>query len=210
MIITLKLIVLFVLAYLLGSIPSAYIAGRLKKGVDIRKAGTGNVGATNALIVAGPAIGALVYIFDVLKGVVPVLVAREVVGTDLSMGLAGLAAILGHDYSIFLKFSGGKGIATTTGVLFAINAQLMLWIFVGWCVFTGLTNYFVAASLLSTALVPITMYMWDFSQTYIIFGIVYFLIALYTHRQDTVRIIWGREKKARDSIKKFFKKEKLV
>jgi glycerol-3-phosphate acyltransferase PlsY len=203
-------VALVVLAYLIGSIPSAYIAARIKKGIDIRKAGTGNVGATNVLVVVGPVIGAFVYIFDVLKGVLPVLLARNIIGTDLSMGLAGLAVILGHDYSVFLRFSGGKGIATTTGVIFAINTQLMLWIVVSWFVFAGLTNYFIAASLLSTALVPVTMYMWDLSQTFIIFGIIYFLIALYTHRQDTVRIIWGKEKKALDSVKKFFKKEKLL
>jgi len=208
--IILRLIVLVILAYTIGSIPTAYLAGKLKKGIDVRKFGTGNVGATNVGLVVGPMIGIIVYIIDVLKGVVPVLLARNYIGTELSMALTGIAAILGHDFSIFLNFSGGKGIATTTGVIFAINTNLMLVIFLSWLVFVFLTNYFVAASLLSTALLPIMMYFWDMSKIYVLFGIACFLLALYTHRQDTVRIIWGQEKKALDSIKKLFKSEKII
>lgn len=210
MIMTLKLFLLIIFAYLFGSIPSAYLAGKIRKGVDIRGEGTGNVGATNALLVVGPVVGVLVYVFDVLKGFIPVIIARELIGTDLSMGLTGLAVILGHDFSIFLKFSGGKGIATTTGVIFAINAQLMLVIVAGWFVFTILTNYFIAANLLSTALVPLLMVLWGSSRTYILFGIAYLLIAMYTHRMDTLRMIWGQEKKALDSVRKFFRKEKII
>ena len=207
---TIELSILILLAYLIGSIPTAYLVGKIKKGIDIRKEGSGNVGATNTLLIIGPFFGIFVYIFDILKGVIPVLLARNIIGTDLAMGLTGAAAILGHDFSIFLRFTGGKGIATTTGVVFAINAYLMLWIYASWFVFVLLTNYFILASLLSTAILPLIMYYWGFSRTYILFGILYLLIALYTHRQDTVRIIWGREKKALDSVKRFFRKEKLV
>ena len=133
-----------------------------------------------------------------------------IIGTDLAMGLVGAAAIIGHDFSIFLKFTGGKGIATTTGVMFAINSQLILTVIAGWFIFVLLTNYFIVASLLATALIPVVMYMWGFSNIYIIFGVIYLLIALYTHRQDTVRILWGQEKKALTSIRKFFNREKIV
>jgi len=132
MTIILKYAVLIVFAYFIGSIPSAYIAGKLKKGVDIRKEGTGNVGATNTILVAGPLIGAIVYIFDVLKGLVPVLIARELIGTELSMGLVGLAAILGHDFSFLLAFKGGKGVATTIGTITVLNPLTALLLLATW------------------------------------------------------------------------------
>lgn len=205
-----KLVSLIFLAYLLGSIPTAYIAGKIRKGIDIRKEGTGNIGATNALLVIGPAFGALVYILDLFKGILAVWLAKYAIGTDISIGLAGAAVIFGHDFSIFLNFTGGKGIATTTGVILAINPQMTLYIVISWFIFLILTNYFIAASLLSCLLVPFLMYFMGLSGTYIIFGVVYLLIALYTHEQGFVRIIWGKEKKALDSLIKYFKREKLV
>ena len=116
------LVALTIFSYLFGSIPSAYLAGKINSGVDIRQKGTGNMGATNVLIVIGPVLAVFVYSFDLLKGLIPVLIAKKLLGTDVSMGLAGLAAVLGHDFPLFLGFSGGKGVATAAGVFMLIEA----------------------------------------------------------------------------------------
>lgn len=203
----LKLSALVIFSYLLGSIPSAFIAGKIKKHIDIRKAGTGNVGATNVLLVIGPVVAIMVYIVDLLKGLFPVLLAREIIGTDLSMGLCGLAAILGHDYSIFLRFSGGKGIATTTGAMFGINSTIIWIIIFAWfIILVPVTNYFILSSLICLLGIPILMFFFKLSDTFIIFGILYFLVGLFTHRDAVVRIARGKENRAFDSIKKYFSK----
>lgn len=201
----LKLSALVIFSYLLGSIPSAYIAGKIRKSIDIRKAGTGNVGATNVLLVIGPIVAALVYAVDLLKGLIPVLLAGNIIGSDLSMGLCGLAAILGHDYPVFLKFSGGKGVATTTGVMFGINA-VIIWIviFAWFIVLVPATNYFILSSLICLLGIPILMYLFKLSNTFIVFGILYFLVGLFTHRDAVVRILTGKEKRALSSIRSYF------
>jgi len=202
----LKLIVLVIFSYFLGSFPSAYLAGKLKKGIDIRKKGSGNAGATNVLIVVGPIFAILVYVVDLLKGLIPVLLAREYFGTDLSMGLAGMAAILGHDFSVFLRFSGGKGVATTTGALFGINSAVMTILIFAWIIFVALTNYFILSSLICMLFIPISMYFFKLSNTFIIFGVLYLFVGLFTHRLDIVKIFKGQEPKALSSVKKFFRK----
>ena len=109
-----------VIAYLLGSIPSAYITGRLFKGIDIRQAGGGNIGAVNVLREIGLVPGLLVLVADIAKGSLAVIIA---LWFDLSLILvlvAGFAAVVGHSWPVFLKFKGGKGAATTLGVLFAL------------------------------------------------------------------------------------------
>jgi len=201
---TIKLIALVIFSYLLGSFPSAYIAGKIRKGIDIRRVGSRNAGATNVLMVIGPIFAALVYVIDLLKGLIPVLLAKNIIGTDISMGLCGLAAILGHDFPIFIKFSGGKGVATTTGAMFGINATIMTILFFAWIFFVALTNYFILSSLICMALIPILMYLFKLSDTFMIFGILIFLAGLFTHRADVVRISRGQHPKAFDSIRKYF------
>ena len=109
-----------VIGYLLGSISFAYIAGRLSKGVDIREVGGGNPGALNVFREIGKAEGILVLLADIGKGLGAVLIARWLGVPLVFQLLAGLAAVVGHDWSIFLKFSGGKGAATTLGVLLTL------------------------------------------------------------------------------------------
>ncbi len=109
-----------VIAYLLGAIPFAYVAGRLKKDIDIRYAGGGNVGATNVLREVGTGAGLLVLAADILKGTLAVLIAKWFGVNMLVVFIAGLAAVIGHNWSIFIGFDGGKGGATTIGVFFAL------------------------------------------------------------------------------------------
>ena len=109
-----------VIAYLLGAVPFAYIAGRLKKGVDIRKVGGGNVGATNTLREVGTGAGLLVLAADILKGALAILIAQWLGVSLIIVFVAGLAAVIGHNWSVFIKFGGGKGGATVIGVFLAL------------------------------------------------------------------------------------------
>ena len=114
--------ILIIFSYLLGSIPTAYIFGKLIKQVDIRDFGSGNVGATNALRVLGTRMGLTTMLIDIAKGVTAVVLCKILIqdSTDLMIIICGLSAIIGHIFTIFLKFKGGKGVATSAGVFAAI------------------------------------------------------------------------------------------
>lgn len=189
-----------IFSYLIGSIPFSLIFAKLLKGVDVRNSGTGNVGATNALISAGFRAGTFSVVFDIAKGFAAVIFARIMIGSDLACALAGLMAIVGHDFSFYLNFSGGKGIATTGGVIIAINPYLVFMISVLYVVFLVLTRYFIVSSLAVLAVVPIMLYISNDGLPYVIFGILSFMIALYTHREDILRIISGKEAKAKIAL----------
>ena len=119
-------------AYLLGSVPFAQVLGRLK-GIDLRVAGTGNVGAGNLTKVAGMGWGLAAGLLDGLKGLIPVLIAKEM-GLGLgTAGLAGLAAVIGHNWSIFIRGRSGRGLATSVGVIAALDPVLLVWT-TGWAV----------------------------------------------------------------------------
>ena len=109
-----------VLAYLLGSIPTGLIVGKLAGGIDVRYYGSGKIGAANILRTLGPGAFALVFIGDFLKGYLPVLLAQQLLGTSGAQVVAGLAALAGHNWSVFLRFEGGRGVATGIGGLYAM------------------------------------------------------------------------------------------
>ena len=116
----LRIVIAIVISYLLGSIPSAYIVGRLIKGVDIRKVGGGNVGAVNVMREIGTAAGFTVLFADIAKGAVAVLIARWLGLSLIPVFIVGFAAVVGHNWPVFLGFRGGRGAATTLGVLLAL------------------------------------------------------------------------------------------
>ena len=113
----------FLVAYLLGSIPTSFLMGKLVKGIDIRKHGSGNVGATNALRVLGTKIGVITLVIDIGKGFLAIIAGRMLIenATHLLLIGCGLCAILGHIFTVFLKFKGGKGVATSAGVFIALT-----------------------------------------------------------------------------------------
>lgn len=123
-----------ILAYLLGSIPSAYLAGRLRKGIDIRQVGTHNMGAMNVFYQVGFAPGVLVLLADMSKGAAALALARGLGAPDVTVLLAGVAAIAGHSFPVWLKFHGGKGGATLIGIFFI----LMPWALAVWVPVFGL------------------------------------------------------------------------
>ena len=184
---------LAIISYLIGSIPFSLIFAKLIKGIDVRFAGSGNVGETNTLISAGKRAGTLATLFDLAKSLGAIVLARVFVGTDLSIIIAGLAVILGHDFSIYLNFKGGKGIAPTAGAIIAIDPYAMLIVLLVYLIFLAATRYLILSSLLVLLALPFIFLFLNDGFQYIVFGFAVFLIALYTHRADIKRLISGNE-----------------
>ncbi len=200
-----NLLLITIVSYLLGSIPFSHIFPKLR-GKDVRKGGTKNIGATNVLVVAGPLFGALALIGDIGKGFLAVYLAQKYLLVPWGIALAGIAAILGHDFSIFLKFKGGKGVATTGGALLALDPVFAIIALLLWILVIIVSRYFILSTLIILGGVPVMMLVLGKRIEYITFGILAFLIALYTHREDIRRIISGKELNTSESIKHYLKK----
>jgi len=187
-----------ILAYLAGSIPSAYIAGKVR-GVDLRKHGSGNLGATNVVRVLGPKIGAAVFIADLLKGFLPVYflpIYTETLRPDLWALVYGVAAILGHVKPIFLLGKGGgKGVATASGVFLALAFIPMLIAQVVWVIVFYFTRYVSLASLCGAVVLPIAILAWyrDPSSPVFIASVIIALFVFWTHRANIGRLRRGEE-----------------
>lgn len=187
-----------VIAYVAGSIPSAYLAGKAH-GVDLRKHGSGNLGATNVVRVVGVKTGALVFIVDVLKGFLPVYflpMYAETLRPELWALVFGVAAIIGHVKPVFLLGrGGGKGVATATGVFLALAFVPMLIAEIVWIAVFYFTRYVSLASLLGAAVLPVAILAWSRDPRSAVF-IASLLIALFvywTHRANIGRLRRGEE-----------------
>lgn len=187
-------IVLIILAYLIGSIPFGVIIGRGLYHVDPRTVGSGNIGAANALRAMGFWGAALTLAGDVIKGILPTAVAMYVFhATPLGVAAVGLATIVGHNWSIFLNFEGGKGVATGLGVLAVLSWQAA---FVWGVVFilTALASRYASlSSILATASAPIALYAIHAPWPYTVYSIVSLLFVLWRHRANIVRLRAGTE-----------------
>lgn len=187
-----------IIAYLAGSIPSAYIAGRVR-GVDLRKHGSGNLGATNVVRVLGPRIGAVVFLADLLKGFLPVYFLppyTETLRPGLWALVYGAAAILGHVKPIFLLGKGGgKGVATASGVFTALALVPMLITQVVWVTVFAITRYVSLASLVGAAVLPIAILAWyrDARSPVFIASVIIALFVFWTHRANIGRLRRGEE-----------------
>lgn len=195
-------------SYLIGSIPTAYIFGRVLKGIDIRKFGSGNVGATNALRTLGRGVGVTVLILDILKGFIVVFLLGDILGwritevdTDTLRIILGISAIIGHNWTVFLDFHGGKGIATTFGVLLGLafkvpglNMVLALAILT-WLVVFIITRIVSLSSILAAIGLPIYMVIYSHNRTLQFSAIMLVLLVLLRHRANLKRLMQGKEPK---------------
>ncbi len=186
-------IIWVIISYLVGSIPFSYILPHLK-GVDVRKVGSGNVGGTNALRAAGPAVGFISMFLDIFKSFIVVLIAR-LLGFDLVwILLSGTLAVIGHDYPIYMKFKGGKGVASTLGFVFAVNPFIALGILGIWLVFTLGTKYVSLASMIGLGFGSILAFI--LGQEYFGITLVFlFALSVYRHRENIKRLINKKENK---------------
>ncbi len=145
------------MAYIVGSIPFGFLIGKLK-GIDIRKHGSGNIGATNLTRQLGREWGIFCFSMDFLKGLAPVLVARRTGGDEFTLVLAGMLAIIGHIWPVFLKFKGGKGVATSLGALLALTPAAVLIAMAAWFVTFKVSRYVSLASIVAVIMLPLGDY----------------------------------------------------
>jgi len=149
-------------SYLLGAIPTSYLAGRLFRGIDLREHGSRNLGATNLYRVLGWRFAIPVGLFDAAKGLVPVLVfAPRVSSSELFALVCGLVAVVGHVFSVFVGFKGGKGVATAAGVMLGLTPAALGIALVVWIVLVYLTGYVSVGSIAAAAIFPLAVYLID-------------------------------------------------
>jgi glycerol-3-phosphate acyltransferase PlsY len=187
-------VLLALAAYLMGSIPTSYLVGRLN-GIDLRKHGSGNLGGTNAYRVMGAAAGVPVVLVDVCKGFVPAYFFPAWDGAalgDLAL-LYGLAAIAGHVWSVFMGFRGGKGVATGAGVLMALAPTSALIGLLVWIGIVLITRYVSVASISAATLVPLTAWLTDEARSTVLFCAAIAIFVWWTHRENLSRLAHGQE-----------------
>ncbi len=195
------LVISLIVTYLLGAVPTAYIFGRVLKNLDIRQHGSGNVGATNAFRVLGKGPGSIVLIIDIVKGIIPTTVFANFSGfnSPLMLVVYGLIAVAAHNWTVFLNFKGGKGIATTLGVLigFAIQLPGLRWVLLivlgVWAVIFLLSGYVSLASIVAAISLPVCMVVFDAPIEFKIMSIVLCIFIVFRHRSNITRLIQGKE-----------------
>jgi glycerol-3-phosphate acyltransferase PlsY len=191
-------------SYLIGSILTGDIVSGLKR-IDIRAQGSGNVGATNVFRSMGAFYGSLVLIGDVLKGILAVVCANlagKVNGFDLAV-LAGVCAIAGHNWSVFANFKGGKGIATSLGVVIALTPMSLLVILPLWLGLFLITRYVSLASILAAIAYPVSAnFFYPDDPFKLFFAVIIGVLAVYRHKPNIVRLVKGEEHKISFSKRK--------
>lgn len=182
-----------VAAFFVGSIPFGFLIARYFYHVDIRKSGSGNIGAANALRTLGKAGGVAVLVLDALKGFVPVVAATTLALDPVWIALTAAAAVLGHCFSPWLGWHGGKGVATSVGAVIALSWISGAVSAGGWVAGAALTGFSSVGSMLADVLAPFALWFTTHQPAYVAFGAFAALLIIYTHRENIERIRSGRE-----------------
>ncbi len=198
------ILVFVIAAYLIGSIPTGYIFGRILKGIDVRCHGSGNVGATNVVRTVGVIPGIVVLILDISKGLAAVIFLPALLSQFFPAAakncsffpvLTGAAVISGHVWPCFLKFRGGKGVATTAGVLAGLSPGIFLSCFGVWLIIFAIWKYVSVASIAASIALPIFAITAKKEIGFVIFCSLLCLMSVYAHRLNIKRLIQGTESK---------------
>lgn len=184
-----------VASYLIGSIPNGLIFGKLFWGVDLREHGSHNIGATNAWRTLGKGPGFLIFFLDFLKGVCGVYLGSLTDSSPTSLVLGGLMAIVGHSCSLFLRFKGGKGVATGLGVIAMLMPKTTILIFLLWFLLVYFTGYVSLGSVVAASFVPFLAWWGHEPEGYIVFGITAAIFVIYRHKTNIQRLLAGTESK---------------
>ncbi|MBI4654872.1 MAG: glycerol-3-phosphate 1-O-acyltransferase PlsY [Nitrospirae bacterium] len=184
-------------AYLIGSIPFGVLVSKIK-GVDLKSVGSRNIGATNVLRTVGKFPALITLLGDSLKGTVVILIYRMMDGGELWESVTGISVILGHIYSIFLSFRGGKGVATGFGVLAIYSPVEAVVVIIIWLVTAFYTRYSSLAAVISYTALPIIFLLSDASYVKMVFAIVVSLLIILQHRANIKRLLDGTESKIAD------------
>jgi len=188
-------LLLIIFGYLLGSIPFGYLICKAK-GIDIRKIGSGNIGGTNVIRALGLKWGLVTMVLDILKAVIPVYLATRILFLDWQIISVALTPILGHIFPVWLKFRGGKGMASTIAILFLLLDWkiLLIWFFV-WILVFAVFQIMSFTNLLMISFLPLAFWLSSFSLAYLILGWVLFFLIWWAHRENLKRIKEGIEPK---------------
>ena len=189
-----ELILVISISYLMGSIPFGLILTKIFLKKDIREVGSGNIGATNVLRTGNKKIGYLTLILDVIKAVIPILYIK--IKFPELIYISSLLVFMGHVFPVWLKFKGGKGVATYVGILFSINYILGIVFAFSWLIIFFISKYSSLGSILSSIIIPIFIF---FNSSYEneYFFIIIFVLILYTHRKNVKRLINKEESKTK-------------
>jgi len=188
-----EVLIISILSYLMGSVPFGFILTKVFLKKDIRDIGSGNIGATNALRAGNKSLGYGTLFLDIIKAIIPVVYVK--LNYPDYIFIASLCVFLGHIFPIWLKFKGGKGVATYVGILFSINL-IIGFVFIGVWFFTFLiSKYSSLSSLFGSLSVPI--YLFFFTNQNLVFFSIIFILLLYTHRENVKRLINKEESKTK-------------
>ena len=188
------LILIVLVCYFLGSIPFGFILTKFFLKQDIREIGSGNIGATNVLRTGNKSIGYLTLLLDILKAVIPVIFIK--INFSEYLFISSLSVFLGHVFPIWLKFKGGKGVATYLGILFCINYILGFVFILVWFLIFLIFKYSSLSSILATFTIPVFYYFFINNENYYFFIIIFILI-FFTHRENIKRLLNNTESKSK-------------
>ncbi len=191
-----NILLAIIIGYLLGNINASYILGKVFKGIDIREKGSNNAGASNAVIVMGWKFGVAAFLIDALKAAVAMWIVKYITNgnTDLAV-LAGVMAMVGHIYPVFMKFKGGKGIAAILGIMVGLNGFIALVLYITIALGAVITNYIVMGELLILILFPTAVYLFGYSNLTVALIIFACLLSAYKLRENFSRTFKGTEQK---------------
>ena len=181
-------------SYLMGSIPFGFILTKIFLKKDIREIGSGNIGATNALRTGNKLVGYSTLILDIVKAIIPVIYVK--MNYPELIYIASLCAFLGHVFPIWLKFNGGKGVATYVGILFSINILLGLIFVISWGVIFLISRYSSLSSIVGSLSIPLYLFVTN-EKSSVIFFITMFVLIFFTHRENIIRLKNKEENKTK-------------
>lgn len=193
-----KILLLAIAAFIIGSVPTGILIAR-NRGIDLKQKGSGNIGATNVLRTAGKWPAVITLLGDILKGAAAMLLARHFGAGVMFEGVIGFFSILGHNYSIFMKFKGGKGVATSLGVLSIYSPQTALLTVILWLLTVLITKYSSLGALVSFGFLPVNMILFDTEKKFPI-ALTVTLMMFIRHRENISRLARGTEPKVGKKI----------
>lgn len=183
-------------SYLFGGIPIGLLVGRARGIEDIRKYGSGNIGASNVLRVIGVKAGVLVWVADALKGLAPVLVARYALHLpEIWVAAVALAALLGHCFSVYLRMTGGRGVSTSLGIALGLDWRVGVICFTCWIIVVAATRFISLGSIIGVSLAPPLMALFGTPQAYVLATIAVALVVIIRHAPNIGRLLNGTERK---------------
>lgn len=180
--------------YFIGSIPFSYLVGKKLTNLDLRHHGSGNLGATNVIRIAGKKAGILAFILDILKGIVSYLIGYYLAGIN-GAALASTLAVLGHSYSIFTKFRGGKGVATSFGIIIMFSPITAICMTILQLTVIKITHFMSLASIISAISIPVFAKLFELPNQFLYFGLFIAVFVTYKHKENIKRLLNGTENK---------------